>query len=50
MARPLGDLTRYLRGRSAHRAWTGQSAPLPFGFLSRRIAEHERKKVEEYNH
>lgn len=25
-----------------------QSAPLPFGFLRRRIAEHERKKVEEY--
>ena len=25
-----------------------QSAPLPFGFLIRRIAEHERKKVEEY--
>jgi hypothetical protein len=24
--------------------------PLPFGFLSRRVAEHERKKVEEYNH
>ena len=25
-----------------------QSAPLPFGFLRRRIAEHEREKVEEY--
>ena len=25
-----------------------QSAPLPFGFLRRRIAEHERQKVEEY--
>jgi hypothetical protein len=25
-----------------------QSAPLPFGFLRRRIAEHERKKVEDY--
>jgi len=25
-----------------------QSAPLPFGFLRRRIAEDERKKVEEY--
>jgi hypothetical protein len=25
-----------------------QSAPLPFGFLRRRIAERERKKVEEY--
>jgi len=25
-----------------------QSAPLPFGFLRRKIAEHERKKVEEY--
>jgi hypothetical protein len=25
-----------------------QSAPLPFGFLRRRIAEHERKKIEEY--
>lgn len=25
-----------------------QSAPLPFGFLRRKIAEHERAKVEEY--
>lgn len=25
-----------------------QSAPLPFGFLRRRIAEHERQKVEQY--
>jgi len=25
-----------------------QSAPLPFGFLRRHIAEHERQKVEEY--
>ena len=25
-----------------------QSAPLPFGFLRRRIAEHEREKAEEY--
>ena len=25
-----------------------QSAPLPFGFLRRKIAEHERQKVEEY--
>ena len=25
-----------------------QSAPLPFGFLLRRIAEHERQKVEQY--
>jgi hypothetical protein len=35
-------------GQLQHTVMTDQSAPLPFGFLRRRIAEHERQKVEEY--
>ncbi len=37
---PFGQLQRSLIN--------DQSAPLPFGFLRRAIAEHERKKLEEY--
>ncbi len=43
------DLVNYGPGGQLQRSVTNdQSAPLPFGFLRRRIAEHERQKVEEY--
>ena len=35
-------------GRLQRSIMNDQSAPLPFGFLRRRIAEYERTKVEEY--
>ncbi len=35
-------------GQLQRNVMNDQSAPLPFGFLRRRIAEHERQKVEDY--
>ena len=43
------DAVNYGPGGQLQRStMNDQSAPLPSGFLRRRVAEHERKKVEEY--
>ena len=49
-AGPRGDRDRLdgPAGQLQRSVMNDQSAPLPFGFLRRRVAEYEREKVEEY--